>query len=134
MTTIRIGLGLAAAVVFATVLIQVGTATDVYVTIRVNNKLSSKKTLIVHCQSADDDLHAHAVVADFYFDWGFVWSRATRFWCRLAFQDKRLGFTAFNGDDVATYHVFVADFDVYDDGVYGTQVVSQQRLHFAKWH
>ncbi|CAL1414913.1 unnamed protein product [Linum trigynum] len=79
-----------------------------------------EKAVIVHCQSADDDLHAHAVVADSSYGWDFqtCFGAGTVFWCRLAFQDKRLGFTAFNiGDD---YDRFVSDYDVYDDGVFGT--------------
>ncbi|CAI0394863.1 unnamed protein product [Linum tenue] len=131
MTTVRSALGLAA-VVLATVLVQVST-TD-YFTIRVNNKLSSKKAVIVHCKSGDDDLHAHAVVTDFYFDWGFGGVLETVYWCRLAFQDKRLGFTAFNGEDEFSHKTYVADFDVYDDGVFGTEVKSGKRLRFAEWH
>ncbi|CAI0394865.1 unnamed protein product [Linum tenue] len=132
-TTIRHALVLAA-VVFATVLVQNSTAAA-YRTIRVNNKLSSKMAVIVHCQSGDDDLKARVVAAaDSSYGWGFGWTRATVFWCRLAFRGKRLGFTAYNGEEEYITKTYVADYDVCDDGVFGTHVYSQKRLCFAEWH
>ncbi|CAL1414912.1 unnamed protein product [Linum trigynum] len=122
---------LLAAVVLAAVVIQ-DSAAVTQLTVSVANKLSSKKAVIVHCQSADDDLHGHAVVPDTPYSWSFGASvdAGTLFWCRLAFQDKRLGFTAYhasNGD-------YVTDHEVYDDGVYGNYVGSGERIHVAEWH
>ncbi|CAI0542450.1 unnamed protein product [Linum tenue] len=101
-------------------------------TVSVANKLSSKKAVIVHCQSADDDLHGHAVVADSPYSWSFGASigAGTVFWCRLAFQDKRLGFTAYNVND----RYYVTDHEVYDDGVYGNYVGTAKRIQIAEWY
>ncbi|CAI0394862.1 unnamed protein product [Linum tenue] len=123
---------LLAAVVFATVLLHIATA-ERGTTIYVNNKLSRKITVIAHCKSKDDDLHAHAIEAGTTYTWSFDqnWFGGTFFWCNLAVEDKRLSFTAFEQDDHSTY---MDSYDVLDRGVYAVDRDSGEWLHLARWN
>ncbi|CAI0556755.1 unnamed protein product [Linum tenue] len=90
--------------------------------VNIVNRVSSKKILIVHCQSKDDDLSARAMNYGESYSWSFgdnFWrARVGLFWCRLALEDKRLSFDAFteqrNGGGYA-----VTGYDVNETGVYG---------------
>ncbi|CAI0427454.1 unnamed protein product [Linum tenue] len=83
-------------------------------TIHVTNRMSGSMALIVHCRSKDDDLGARAVEAGASFGFSFgqnVVGDGTVFWCKAAFRDRRLSFTAFDEDDHSSY---VKEFEVAD--------------------
>ncbi|CAI0394829.1 unnamed protein product [Linum tenue] len=87
----------------------------VQTTVYITNHLS-QKILIVHCRSKDDDLGAHAVAVGATIHWSFGQSLfgETLFWCKLAVQDKRISFVAYEqGIDI------MGDWFVRDDGVHG---------------
>ncbi|CAL1414927.1 unnamed protein product [Linum trigynum] len=98
-------------------------------TVHVTNKLQDR-ILIVHCQSKNDDLNAHAVPVGESFQWSFELNAfgGTFFWCKLAVQDKRLIFTAF--DHYGRYTVY---WYVHDDGVYGKDKYSNDVFFKAAW-
>ncbi|CAI0394840.1 unnamed protein product [Linum tenue] len=76
-----------------------------------------KRVLIVHCRSKDDDLGAHAVAVGATIHWRFgpnMFGR-TLFWCKLAVEDKRIHFVAYE-KRIRSY----GNWFVCDDGVYGT--------------
>ncbi|CAI0394833.1 unnamed protein product [Linum tenue] len=88
---------------------------SVQVTVNITNHLT-EKILIVHCRSKDDDLGAHAVAvgASFHWSFGLEFFGGTRFSCKLAVEDKRISFVAYEqGVDA------VGDWFVLDDGVHG---------------
>ncbi|CAI0396693.1 unnamed protein product [Linum tenue] len=64
--------------------------------VSVVNMLSDRK-LIVHCRSKDDDLGAHVVEVGSELRWVFVPLDATLFWCKLAVEDRRHSFDAYDG-------------------------------------
>ncbi|CAI0391485.1 unnamed protein product [Linum tenue] len=79
--------------------------------------------VIVHCRSKYIDLAARTVAADSDYSWGFRPNDhypGNTFACHLGFQDKRLDFTTAvrDGDQ----------YEVLDDGVYGTRAEGKQRL------
>ncbi|CAN0863566.1 S-protein homolog 3 [Linum grandiflorum] len=83
-------------------------------TLELTNKLG--KILIVHCRSADDDIHAQAIEPGSTLRWSFDIniSSSTLFWCRLAVGDKRLSFDIYNSKAVGNPTRWL----VNDDGVY----------------
>ncbi|CAI0423010.1 unnamed protein product [Linum tenue] len=93
--------------------------------INITNKLGSKKTLIVHCESVDDDLGALAVNSGDVYHWDFEDSSLFRqvvFWCRLALEDGRLSFVAYiEREDGGGYAVM--GYDVNETGLYGPNIV-----------
>ncbi|CAI0394821.1 unnamed protein product [Linum tenue] len=88
----------------------------VQATVYITNHLT-KKILIVHCRSKDDDLGVHAVAVGATIHWSFGQNLfgGTLFWCKLAVEDKRIIFVAYDQgvDDVK------GDWYVRDEGVYG---------------
>ncbi|CAL1361734.1 unnamed protein product [Linum trigynum] len=101
-------------------------------TVIVSNKLSSEMAVIVHCRSKQHDLGARAVGAgaSYSFTFGKNLFGGTLFWCRAAFQDRRLAFLAFKQDDEG--NVYVIDFEVSDDGV--DRVNGEERVHITGWN
>ncbi|CAI0394822.1 unnamed protein product [Linum tenue] len=89
---------------------------SVQVLVYITNRLT-EKILIVHCRSRDDDLGAHAVAVGATFHWSFNdnFFGKTLFWCKLAVEDKRISFVAYEAH-VETFGQWV----VRDDGVHGT--------------
>ncbi|CAI0394837.1 unnamed protein product [Linum tenue] len=88
---------------------------SVQVTVNITNQLT-QKILIVHCRSKDDDLGAHAVAVGESIHWSFRdnFFGGTHFWCKLAVEDKRISFAAYE----AYFEIFTK-WVVCDDGVYG---------------
>ncbi|CAI0394813.1 unnamed protein product [Linum tenue] len=68
---------------------------SVQVSVYITNLLT-KKILIVHCRSKDDDLGAHALAVGSNIHWSFGPSFVGRtlFWCKLVVQDRRISFVA----------------------------------------
>ncbi|CAL1414922.1 unnamed protein product [Linum trigynum] len=97
--------------------------------VQVSNQLSSK-ILIAHCRSKDDDLGARVIIVGKDTGWSFEAdiSGVTLFWCNLAVEDKRLSFTAFDGDMYGDQF-----WDVRDDGVYGTTKFTNARYLEREW-
>ncbi|CAI0396655.1 unnamed protein product [Linum tenue] len=114
------------AVIQAKLLVTVTLATILFVarptiqrTACVRNDLRDR-ILIVHCRSADDNLHAHLLDVKANISWSFNDNselvRLTFFRCRLAVEDKRLSFNAYyQGTDIGGYDI---EWSVRDDGVY----------------
>ncbi|CAI0394884.1 unnamed protein product [Linum tenue] len=102
------------------------------VTIHVTNKLSTRRILILHCKSDDDDLGGSAIGAgaNITLVFGQNVFGGTLFWCSAAYQDKRLSFKAYEQND---HNTFVKVFDVSDDGVGGIDVYSGNLLHISRW-
>ncbi|CAI0427452.1 unnamed protein product [Linum tenue] len=98
-------------------------------TVHVANKLSNK-ILLVHCRSKDDDLGALVVEIGAEMSWRFEVNAmgSTLFWCNLAVEDKRLSFEAYGGEGEPYYGYF----NVYDDGVYGKNFVTNKKL-MGRW-
>ncbi|CAL1363672.1 unnamed protein product [Linum trigynum] len=97
--------------------------------INITNKISSKKALIVHCESLDDDLGALAVSSDGVYHWEFedeTFSRPVVFWCNLALEDGRLSFVAYT-EGGAGY--VVLGYDVNETGIYGPDMFDFQRTY-----
>ncbi|CAN1143027.1 hypothetical protein LINPERPRIM_LOCUS26319 [Linum perenne] len=69
--------------------------------------------LIVHCRSKDDDLGAQVVHVMSEFSWSFTGYGITLFWCKVAVQDKRAHFVAFDGHGVCPFHWVVDDTGVH---------------------
>ncbi|CAI0394855.1 unnamed protein product [Linum tenue] len=110
---------LLAAIVLATIIIVTAPRPSCQETIQVINQLSSN-ILIVHCASDDDDLDAHAVAINATCAWSFRpihIGGATLFWCRLAVEDKRLSFVAY--DQARRLASNYPDWLVRDDGLHG---------------
>ncbi|CAI0394808.1 unnamed protein product [Linum tenue] len=84
--------------------------------VTITNHLT-QKVLIVHCRSKDNDLGAHAVDVGATIHWSFGPNLfgGTLFWCKLAVQDKRISFVAYE-QGVENRGIWF----VHDDGVYGT--------------
>ncbi|CAL1358794.1 unnamed protein product [Linum trigynum] len=97
--------------------------------IHVTNKLSSK-ILIAHCKSKDDDLGTHAIPIGEDIGWQFRGKVGTHFWCDLAVQDKRLTFVSYDWGDADNYS---RNWDVRDDGVYGTRVRDSLTFCAGTW-
>ncbi|CAL1363750.1 unnamed protein product [Linum trigynum] len=100
-------------------------------TVYVENELSGNKKLIVHCRSKDDDVGAQAVDIGAALHWGFTPYEGTLFWCKLAVEDRRLSFDAYNGKkaDIRCRDVRWA---ARDDGVHllnsdGTEIESYRK-------
>ncbi|CAN0863570.1 S-protein homolog 24 [Linum grandiflorum] len=91
-------------------------------TLELTNELG--KILIVHCRSADDDIHAQAISPGSILRWSFDIniSCSTLFWCRLAVGDKRLSFDIYNCKDSFS----PTRWWVNDDGVYAIDVPKPQ--------
>ncbi|CAI0427466.1 unnamed protein product [Linum tenue] len=104
-----------AVAVLVTIVMIVMTRPAIQDNFSVTNMLRDK-ILMVHCRSKDDDLDAHAVAVDDSIGWSFgpSFSGETLFWCRLAVEDKRLTFTAYNESERNIRLWYVRD-----DGVYG---------------
>lgn len=91
--------------------------------VRVLNKLESTNTefnLTVHCKSKDDDLGAHVLRHDQYFEWSFYvnfWG-TTLFFCGLNWHDASKSFDAYKlrRDKKRCNHCL---WEVRNDGVYG---------------
>ncbi|CAI0394826.1 unnamed protein product [Linum tenue] len=101
----------------------------VQVSVYITNQVT-RKILIVHCRSKDDDLGAHAVAVGSSIHWSFgpnIFGARTVFWCKLAVQDKRISFVAYEQERV-TY----GDWVVRDDGVYARPYGHPMFLH-APW-
>lgn len=65
---------------------------------RITNLLGPNSSLIVHCQSKDDDLGVHVIHFNEFFDWNFkphVFITNTLFFCTLQWNDKLLSFDAY---------------------------------------
>ncbi|CAN1767173.1 S-protein homolog 29 [Linum perenne] len=62
------------------------TPTIQYTHVYVTNELGANETLIVHCQSKDDDLGIHHLSDGATFTWKFrlAFLRTTEFWCYVA--------------------------------------------------
>ncbi|CAI0394845.1 unnamed protein product [Linum tenue] len=107
---------LLSAVALATIILMVMARPSVQASVYITNQLT-KKVLIVHCRSKDGDLGAHAVANGSTIHWSFGPNLfgGTLFWCKLAVQNKRISFVAYDDDNVNT----VSDWIVLDDGVYG---------------
>ncbi|CAN0927755.1 Self-incompatibility protein S1 [Linum grandiflorum] len=71
------------------------------------------------CRSADNDIGAQLVPAgkEMRWDFGMMWFGATHFWCRVAVQDKRLSFIAYDQNRDRIYSDCVYGM-VMDDGVH----------------
>ncbi|CAN0881190.1 hypothetical protein LINGRAHAP2_LOCUS14096 [Linum grandiflorum] len=80
-------------------------------TMHISNELSMK--LIVHCGSGNDDLKAQIVPVKSEYSWKFTGYGITLFWCRVAVQDKRADFVAFDGRGYCPFHWVVNDTGVY---------------------
>ncbi|CAN0927750.1 S-protein homolog 2 [Linum grandiflorum] len=76
------------------IIITAGPSTGI-ATVHVTNLLSSEYTVIVHCQSKEDDLKARTVQSGSQIEWSFDPNFRTLFWCDLALRDMRLHFDAF---------------------------------------
>ncbi|CAI0394812.1 unnamed protein product [Linum tenue] len=88
--------------------------------VNITNQLS-EKILIVHCQSKDTDLGAHALAvgASFHWSFGTNFFGGTLFWCKLAVENRRISFVAYKEYyDVFKVTVTYGDWVVRDDGVY----------------
>ncbi|CAI0394839.1 unnamed protein product [Linum tenue] len=107
---------LLAAVALATTMIIMMARPSVQESVYITNHLT-KRVLIVHCRSTDTDLGAHAVAVGASFHWNFRENifGGTFFWCKLAVEDKRIYFLAYD-EYVETFGTWF----VCDDGVYGT--------------
>ncbi|CAL1358814.1 unnamed protein product [Linum trigynum] len=101
--------------------------------IQVINKLSSK-VLIVHCQSKDDDMGAHAISFNESISWQFELDiiGGTLFWCNLAIEDRRLSFVAYDADRHGNFYISV--WDVCDDGLFGRYVSGVYRHFICRWN
>ncbi|CAI0394811.1 unnamed protein product [Linum tenue] len=84
--------------------------------VNITNQLS-EKILIVHCQSKDTDLGAHALAvgASFHWSFGTNFFGGTLFWCKLAVENRRISFVAYK-----EYYDVFGRWLVCDDGLYGT--------------
>ncbi|CAL1358795.1 unnamed protein product [Linum trigynum] len=95
----------------------------------VANNVTDGKAVIVHCQSGDDDLGGFAVAVGYRIHWQFSPNLfgGTLFWCKLAFEDRRASFVAY---DQRTSPETVK-WTVNDDGVYGKLHGGTPYLHAA---
>ncbi|CAL1414928.1 unnamed protein product [Linum trigynum] len=98
-------------------------------TVHLTNMLRHK-ILIVHCQSKDNDFDARALPVGESIQWSFEPNLfgGTLFWCKLAVEDKRLTFTAyeqsgFEQNGAYTGHWYVGGNGVYRKGKYTNDVV-----------
>ncbi|CAL1363674.1 unnamed protein product [Linum trigynum] len=99
--------------------------------INITNKLGSKKTLIVHCESVDDDLGVLAVNSGDFYHWDFEDSSLFRpavFWCRLALEDGRLSFVAYIEREGGGGYA-VMGYDVNETGLYGPNMYDEWRKY-----
>ncbi|CAL1363740.1 unnamed protein product [Linum trigynum] len=98
------------------IILQARLATSSRRMVDVKNELS-QKILIAHCGSKDDDLEAHVVLVGSSLRWRFGSVRDTLYWCNMAVEDRRLSFTAYDGNDV---HISRHDVSwaVRDDGAH----------------
>ncbi|CAI0394512.1 unnamed protein product, partial [Linum tenue] len=87
-----------------------------------------EEILTVHCQSKDDDLGGHAVAvgATYHWDFGTNLLGGTLFWCKLAIEDKRIFFVAYDDD---SREPGFGSWAACDDRLYG---MPQDRLPFLK--
>ncbi|CAN1139248.1 S-protein homolog 29 [Linum perenne] len=106
-------------VIKAIIVIIISAGPSVGLMVSVNNNLTSNCTLIVHCESGDNDLQPQLVLGGSEFHWSFHLTLigTTLFWCNLAVQDKRLLFTAYDGNN-AYGRCCLYYFAVKDDGVH----------------
>ncbi|CAL1414929.1 unnamed protein product [Linum trigynum] len=102
--------------------------------VHVTNMLRDK-ILIVHCQSKDDDFKAHALAVGESIQWSFEPNvfGGTLFWCKLAVEDKRLTFTAFEQSGLDRSGPYTGHWYVGGDGVYGKDKYTDDVIFKASW-
>ncbi|CAN0927767.1 S-protein homolog 2 [Linum grandiflorum] len=115
------------------IVISVSTGETVHV---VNNLTVSNLVLIVHCHSADDDLHAHAVSVGAEIKWSFklapIYFAHTLFWCNFAVQDKRLNLDVYEEAYGAESSVFY--WVASDDGIHKSYLNNGPQVAFVPWN
>jgi len=103
------------------------------------NELNNKQSLLVHCQSKDDDLGSHQLSQGGNFTWTFRvnFSHSTLFWCHVK-RDNNNGCDSGASFDVFWYdeHLFRKChwknclWKVRDDGIYLTTFYATQTPEF----
>ena len=66
--------------------------------VRLTNRLGSGSSLIIHCQSKDDDLGRHVLPFGGSFEWSFrpnIFIASTLFFCRIQSASRVLSFDAY---------------------------------------
>ncbi|CAI0427464.1 unnamed protein product [Linum tenue] len=93
------------------------------------------KILIVHCQSKDNDFEARTLPVGESVQWSFEPNLfgGTLFWCKLAVEDKRLTFTAYEQSGLKQSGSYTGHWYVGGDGVYGKGKYTNDVIFKASW-